>query len=301
MNDSDVTRRAHEAARTLRVDRVRGEREFQRLLQEFPNDGMVYFQRAQAFEGVGALDDAVADYSRAASLLKYPSWISKARESANRLRQQYHQVPGAAPLGVNRVGSFTAQELERAAREFRAREPRAVVYDAAQVLLEGAIEDYEHFSPVVAVSALIQSWNFAYYKNIACDAGHLVDLEFALHSIWTDCLQFRLRDIASFDRAEDRPAVEGVFITLERVLGRVGAPKAMHLIAPSFFPLWDNFIAPAYGIELGPVGQNADGYLAFMEIVKQQAAVVRAILPSRPDVLKVLDEYNYCRYSKRWI
>jgi hypothetical protein len=301
MNDSDVTREANHAARTLRGDRVRGELQFQQLLRRFPNDGMVYLQRAQAFEALGALEESAADYDRAAILLKYPSWIQKARDGASRVRQR--QRSGSVKPAVVSGGqaSVSAEEFERATQEFRAREPRAVVYDAAQVLLAAAIDDYDHLSPAVAVAALIQSWNFAYYKSIACDAAHVVDLEFALHSIWKDCVSFRERDIASFARVSDGPAVRHVFSVLERVLGRVGAPKAMHLIAPNFFPLWDNFIAPAYGLELGAVGQNSETYLEFMELVQRQAAEVRAVLPARPDVLKAIDEYNYCRYSKSWI
>lgn len=285
----------------MRRDRGRGELQFQQLLRRFPNDGMVYLQRAQAFEALGDLEASAADYERAAGLLKYPSWIQRARDGAVRVRQR--QIPGSVKSAAisGRHPSVSVEEFARAAQEFRAREPRAVVYDAAQVLLAAAIADYEHLSPAVAVAALVQSWNFAYYKNIACDAAHVVDLELALHGIWKDCLAFRERDIASFALVSDGPAVGHVFNVLERVLGRVGAPKAMHLIAPNFFPLWDNFIAPAYGLELGAVGQNSETYLAFMEIVQRQAAEVRTLLPARPDVLKAIDEYNYCRYSKSWI
>lgn len=300
MNDSEVTRQAHSAARTLLANRLEGERAFQRLLQHYPNDGMVYFQRANAFERIGAIDEAVDDYNRAIGLLKYRGWIDQAQRGLDRLFQKKQARDTSLPT-VSLISSLAAEELERAAREFRIREPRAVIYDAAQILLQGAVDDYEHLSPVVAISALIQSWNFAYYKTIACDAGHLVDLEIAIHGVWQDCLSFRRRDIASFDREKDEPTVRHVFTALEHVLGRVGAPKAMHVIAPAFFPLWDNYIAPAYGITLGAPGRNTDSYLAFMEIVKQQAAHVRVILPSRPDVLKALDEYNYCRYSKAWI
>ncbi|HEY0875538.1 MAG TPA: hypothetical protein VGD94_18820 [Vicinamibacterales bacterium] len=299
MNDSDVTREANNAARTMRSNRGRGELQFQELLRRFPNDGMVYLQRAQAFEALGDLDSSAADYERAAGLLKYPSWIQRARDGAARVRQRPGSAKSAAISG--RHPSVSVEEFVRAAHEFRAREPRAVVYDAAQVLLAAAIADSEHLSPAVAVAALIQSWNFAYYKNVACDAAHVVDLEFALHSIWRKCLAFRERDIASFARVSDGPEVRQVFNVLERVLGRVGAPKAMHLIAPNFFPLWDTWIAPAYGFELKAVGQNCETYLAFMEVVQRQAAEVRALLPARPDVLKAIDEYNYCRYSKRWI
>lgn len=295
MNDSEITRQAHLASSRLRHSRDEGERLFQSLLDRFPQDGMVYLQRAKAREGVGAAAEALADYLEAERLLKYPGWKAQARLGVTRLRS------GAA-TGTRPQLVPSAQDFQRAATVFREREPRAVVYDAALVLLERAVADVYQLSPVVAVGALIQSWNFAYYQELEfCDAAHLALLETTLKEVWAPILRFRARDIASFVRETDAPEVRLVFGRLERVLGRVGAAKALHILAPRFFPLWDNPIAEAYGFLLGPVGSNAETYLQFMQLVQGQAASVREVIPHRQDVLKAIDEFNYCRYSKGWI
>jgi hypothetical protein len=80
------------------------------------------------------------------------------------------------------------------------------------------------------------------------------------------------------------------------VLGRVGVTKALHTLAPSFFPLWDNQIAKAYGIYLGYVGKPENGlwwprYKNFMEIRRRQVASLPGVLSP----LKALDEWDYVR------
>jgi hypothetical protein len=51
--------------------------------------------------------------------------------------------------------------------------------------------------------------------------------------------------------------------------GPVRAGKALHVLAPNFFPLWDNAIADGYGVA------TETGYFQFINIVKQQ------VLPER--------------------
>lgn len=296
MTDSDITRQARHAAGAFRKNPAAGKALFDRLLAEHPHDGMVFLERAQAREAVGLFADALADYRQAARLLKFESWAQKARAAVERLEPGQRQQTSSPQVAVP-----SAELFARATAIFHEREPRAAVYQAASLLLQAALANPERLSPVVAVAALIQSWNFAYYKDVSCDAAHVVDLEFALHSVRHDVAHFRQRDIASFTVEADAAQVQHVFATLESVLGRVGAAKAMHLLAPNFFPLWDNPIAQGYGFTLAAAGRNAETYLAFMQVVQRQVASVRRLLPSRPDALKALDEYNYCRFSKGWI
>jgi hypothetical protein len=76
-----------------------------------------------------------------------------------------------------------------------------------------------------------------------------------------DCLRgkqslingFRDRDISSLSEA-DHGDIQKLFIALSEALKRTGdgvespvsAGKTLHLLAPNFFPLWDQYIAPAY-------------------------------------------------------
>jgi hypothetical protein len=85
------------------------------------------------------------------------------------------------------------------------------------------------------------------------------------------------------------------------VLGPVGAAKALHLLAPRFFPLWDRAIARAFGFRLGKVGSNGPRYWSFMLDVKRQCLKLNDQFAECPNVLKWIDEYNYCMYTKGWI
>lgn len=82
--------------------------------------------------------------------------------------------------------------------------------------------------------------------------------------------------------------------------GPVGAAKALHLLAAEFFPLWDRAITKGYGIYLGSAGQNAVEYLGFMTTVISQ---IGHVCPAgNPEgLLKRIDEFNYCRFTKGWL
>lgn len=110
----------------------------------------------------------------------------------------------------------------------------------------------------------------------------------------------RDRDISTLD-SSDEVRVRGVFEDFERVLGPVGAAKALHLLAPRFLPLWDRAIAVAYGIELGKGGTNGSRYVRFMRIVREQSGYLGGEAAVGRNVLKALDEYNYCQFSKGWM
>jgi hypothetical protein len=80
----------------------------------------------------------------------------------------------------------------------------------------------------------------------------------------------------------------------------VSVAKSLHLLAPSFFPIWDDKIARAYHCYYSkdPAGK----YLKFSRIAKQQVEQLKieVINPKKP-ILKLLDEYNYSKYTKKWI
>ncbi len=146
-----------------------------------------------------------------------------------------------------------------------------------------------------AISDFLKSWNWAYLRfkpkkvlQLESDVQEIIVANRpALNGL-------RDRSITSVMVA-DQAAVLHMFREFEKQLGQVGAAKALHLIAPSFFPLWDNEIAFRYG-----VGLSAQGYAVFMLISKIQ---VEALLTSLPDglaPLKAIDEFNYAKYTKCW-
>jgi len=105
--------------------------------------------------------------------------------------------------------------------------------------------------------------------------------------------KLRQRTIESFDD-NDVWTVKSMFQDFESILGKTGAAKCLHLLAPRFFPLWDTNIAIAY--KLGK-GEEAERYCRFMEITKEQVYGLGGELAIGRNPLKALDEYNYLKYT----
>lgn len=94
----------------------------------------------------------------------------------------------------------------------------------------------------------------------------------------------------------------------------IGAGKALHIFNPMFFPLWDSSIRHSYGC-----CENEEGYFNFMLRSQKEIFEIRdtyladfnsdaldklssKIYAGRPKpILKLLDEYNYAKYTEGWI
>lgn len=94
----------------------------------------------------------------------------------------------------------------------------------------------------------------------------------------------------------------------------VGAGKALHLLAPRMFLLWDNTIAWKYDCTLSGAPGSAARYEKFIQKMETVLASLteeqsledledelnsRARFPK--PILKYIDEYNYSRYTYGWI
>jgi tetratricopeptide (TPR) repeat protein len=65
---------AAEARQTLIKDEASGAAEFNNLLSLFPDDGMIFFERANGYETLGKLELAKADYERAKDRFPLERW-----------------------------------------------------------------------------------------------------------------------------------------------------------------------------------------------------------------------------------
>ncbi len=78
--------------------------------------------------------------------------------------------------------------------------------------------------------------------------------------------------------------------------------KALCLLAPNFFPLWDESIAKAY--ECDYKNKNApavEKYITFSKIVKHMASKFKDDFDDpEKSIIKLIDEYNYSKFSQRW-
>jgi hypothetical protein len=195
---------------------------------------------------------------------------------------------------------ISANALKRARKAFEANEPRNLFYRAATELVDLALQGATALTVAEALAVLLQTWNKAYYQYRKFDNVHFNDIENLLAENKLVLASYRPKTIDQLDEA-DRTAIENLFQSFERVLGPVGAAKALHLLAPNFFPLWDRAIAKAYNLELGRAGSNGERYWQFLTISKRQCRDLRRDNPNCQDPLKSIDEYNYCRYTKKWV
>ncbi|MCD6143903.1 hypothetical protein [Thermococcus sp.] len=89
------------------------------------------------------------------------------------------------------------------------------------------------------------------------------------------------------------------------VYSSVSAAKALHLLAPSFFPLWDEKIAKEYKFDYSEK-DPADEYFKFCIAIKRITDQVKDVdglnhLKTEKGLVKLIDEYNVvvCNWEKK--
>lgn len=160
-----------------------------------------------------------------------------------------------------------------------------------------------------SLGVLLLTWNQAFYRYGPFDFDALEEC-ISRHQGLLD--RYRGRNILSYAPADDR-RIERLFEDFRTALqicegartgakSPVSAAKALHLLAPGFFPLWDHEIARVYGCSYNY--KPARKYLAFLAMMNKMSVAlhpsVEATDGSRT-LLKLIDQYNYAKYTKEWI
>ena len=121
---------------------------------------------------------------------------------------------------------------------------------------------------------------------------------------------FRNRDISTLSE-DDEKNIKKLFndfhVTLMLNSGKkkgtksaVSVAKALHLLAPKFFPLWDKNIAMAYKQDYSSEPEKK--YIRFCKITKYMVENMKYYkLHSNKSLIKQIDEYNYAKYTQGWI
>lgn len=199
----------------------------------------------------------------------------------------------------------TRQEFLTRVRAFRRGEQRDAMYTVATFLVRHHWGRPREMADALGV--LLLTWNQAFYRYGSFDFARL---ERCLR-VHLPTLQ-RLRQCAITRLTPTyRRTVARLFRAFLRALrirsgprrghsSPVAVSKALHLLAPAFFPLWDDAIARAYACYYGGY-DAAERYLAFYETMRALAEHVRPwVRRERRPFLKVIDEYNYARYTQGW-
>ena len=194
----------------------------------------------------------------------------------------------------------TPDDLRHAREAYVREEPRDLFYRISRDLVEAVFAGTGTYSLAEAVNVLLFTWNRRYYnRHHPADRDYWTALENVLLVHRTEVEACRSRSIDSFSRTTDA-SLMSTFRDFAAVLGAVGVAKALHVLAPTFFPPWDNKIANEYGIRLEYVGKVEKGfwwdrYMRFMEIRRGQ---VVSLGPTISSPLKALDEWDYMRITR---
>lgn len=200
---------------------------------------------------------------------------------------------------------ITLKQLRLGCAEFRRRERRDAIYKTATFLVEHFWDKPPQIAEGLGVLLLV--WNNAFYRNGPFDFDKL---EACIDKHHGTLASFRRRTWRDYCESDDRqigvlfrgllPALEIAEGTCKGRRSPVGVVKALHLLAPQFFPLWDEKIARAYGCFYKP--DPVASYSCFMRLTKDIAAALSEEIGTDDEtLLKMIDEYNYALHTKAWI
>lgn len=198
------------------------------------------------------------------------------------------------------------KEFLKGIEEFEKHEKRDAMYKVATFLVShfwGKPSDMTD-----GLGVLLLTWNQAFYRYGIFDFDKL---EKCIINNFQKIENFRNRDIFSFSRSDEDEikylfnefltALQGYSGKMKKRDSPVAVAKTLHLLAPNFFPIWDAKIAKTYRCYY--YNQNyAEKYVSFCLIIKTIANSVRSYTDrSDKSLIKLIDEYNYSKYTQGWI
>jgi hypothetical protein len=193
----------------------------------------------------------------------------------------------------------TADELNEARERYEENEPRDLFYRVGRDLVERTRNGQSDFTLTEAVGVVLLTWNGRFYNRKDTpnfDVQHIAEID-ALIERYRDALDaYHGRTIETL-RENEQDAVEAIFNDFDLLLGPVGAAKALHVLAPRLFALWDRLIAEGASFYMDKRGLNANLYWRWMVRVQREAREVGGEAVWGAGLLKRLDELNYCRFT----
>ncbi len=204
----------------------------------------------------------------------------------------------------------SCEEFCKGYKEFKEHETRDAMYKVATFLISSFWGKPSDMTDGLGV--LLLTWNQAFYRYGIFNFNKL-------EKCITDNLQkienFSNRDILSLSNSDEENIkdlfnkfLEALQIDSDKKVKKssVSVAKALHLLASEFFPLWDQKIAKAYECYYNK--NPAERYFSFCKITKDIADKVKDcdevkdyIIQSGKTLVKLIDEYNYSKYTQGWI
>jgi hypothetical protein len=204
----------------------------------------------------------------------------------------------------NSIHIPNCNEFLKGIKEFRKREGRDPMYKVASFWI---LHFWGKQQRVVdGLGVLLLTWNQAFYRY---GGFNFNKLEKFLIKNRKQIEKFRKRNIETLKERDKKEIIKlfnGIMNALKSFPSKrkspVAAVKALHLLAPKFFPLWDDKIAKAYNCGWKDSNHAAKKYIEFCKKIQKIENQVKNYI-KKPDVpiLKLIDEYNYAKYTKNWI
>jgi len=199
----------------------------------------------------------------------------------------------------------TVEEFNKGVEKFRKYEKRNAMYKVASFMVSHFWNNPADIADGLGV--LLLTWNQAFYRY---GVFNFNKLEECIRNNYSEIKEFRNRDILTLSTSDEKNIkkifnefLEALEIDTGKMKGRkspVSVAKTIHLLAPKFFPLWDDKIARAYGCYYNK--NSAEQYIHFCKIMKDFSEKLKdKILYKDWPILKIIDEYNYSKYTKHWI
>jgi hypothetical protein len=197
------------------------------------------------------------------------------------------------------------EEFQKGCKEFEKHEKRDAMYKVATFLISHFWGNTSDMADALGV--LLLTWNQAFYRYGIFNFDRL---EKCITENYKKIKSFRDRDIFSLSNSDEgnikslfNKFLEALQIDSGKMRGRkspVAVSKTLHLLAPKFFPLWDEKIARAYNCYYNV--NPSEKYVLFCKITKAIAEEVKNYISlSEKTLIKLIDEYNYSKYTQEWI
>ena len=160
----------------------------------------------------------------------------------------------------------------------------------------------------MGVKTLLDIWHLSFYRFGNFDLSLLIDCVAQNLNILNRFKDRSINSLSNTDEDEIKDLFNQFLDTLRGGNRRspVAVAKSLHLLAPDFFPLWDTDIALGYGSWWVFSEFGASEYIPFcwkIKYVSERVTQCECVLNPNPkrSLLKLIDEYNYSRFTKGWI
>ena len=241
-------------------------------------------------------------------------WIAKCLETSEKVKERTRKeaikkIKDRVKGILKEIKIPNCKKFKRGIEKYENCEKRDFVYKVASYWIQKFWCNPGKIAEGLGIFVLI--WNQAFYRGQAFDIHKLKEV---LKKKREQIKSFRKREICSLKETDEdriRELFEALLKSFKVSSGKnkgkrspVSVAKALHLLAPKFFPLWDRAIAERYGCHRwGERGKDsAKKYVEFCKILHILAKLLRkCATPKDRTLIKLIDEYNYARYSKAWI